>query len=328
MIISRTPFRCSFFGGATDYPEYFNRHGGATLSATIDKYCYLSVHRLTPFFKHRFRASYRETEFVMQPAEFKHPLIRECLLLLNIQEGLEISHVADLPGRTGLGSSSSFTVGLLNALHAIRKEHPSKEQLASEAITVERTRVGDTGGWQDQYAAAYGGLMRVDYRADGIHVSHPDIPFDHIQQLQDRLLMFYLGVEAAGERIAADQRKRIEHNTVALTRMKTMVDEAEDLLRNGQDLDFFGDLLNEAWQIKRGLSSGISNIEIDKAYETARSAGARGGKLLGAGGRGFLLTFVPPNAQAAVRNALHPLPEVSFSFSYNGSQIIFVSDES
>ncbi len=323
MIISRTPFRVSFFGGGTDFPEFYSEHGGAVLLTAIDKYCYISLHRLSPFFKYKFRASYARTELVQAPSEFQHPLIRECLLDLNVQEGLEITHISDLPGRTGLGTSSSFTVGLLNALHAFRNESVSAEQLAREAIRVERERVGDVGGHQDQYAAAYGGLLRLDFSGDRqVAVKRLPVSGDRVAQLKRRLLLFYTGVEQAAGEILSEQKKRVGQNKQALMEMLQLVGEAERILTGG-NLAGFGDALHEAWQLKKGLSKGITNDAINQAYEAARSAGARGGKLLGAGGRGFLLLYAEPDAQPEVIRKLQALRPVPFSFSDQGSQIIF-----
>ncbi|RKX30849.1 MAG: kinase [Verrucomicrobia bacterium] len=326
MIISRTPFRISFFGGGTDFPDFYRRHGGAVLLATMDKYCYLSVHELSPFFRYRFRASYARTELVNDPGDFQHPLIRECLLMLGIETGVEIVHIADLPGRTGLGTSSSFTVGLLNSLHRFRGESVGPEQLAREAIVVERERVGDAGGHQDQYAAAFGGFLRIDFHRDGrVAVRPAPVAHDTTAELAERLLLFYLGTEQSAQDILRRQTASVSRNEETLRRMLQMVDTAEGLLRRG-DLDGFGDLLHETWTAKKGLAAGITNPAIDEAYEEARAAGARGGKILGAGGRGFLLLYARPEDRERVRSRLNRLLEVDFSFSYSGSRIIFNTD--
>lgn len=328
MIIARTPFRISFFGGGTDFPDFFRQHGGAVLSGTINKYCYISVHHLTPFFKHRFRASYSRTESVLKPEEFQHPLIREALLMLNQQDGVEISHVADLPGQTGLGSSSAFTVGLLNALYAFRDQRTTPEELARRAIEVERERVGDAGGWQDQYEAAYGGFRRIHFKTDGlVQVQSIGINAPRLHELEEHLLLFFMGTESSAEHILREQKSRTTANTSTLLNMLAMVDEAERTLTSGEDLAEFGHLLDESWRLKRSLSSGVSNLMIDQAYDAARHAGAAGGKLLGAGGRGFLCIFAAPSKQSAVRAALKDLNEVDFRFSTEGSRIIFRSDE-
>jgi D-glycero-alpha-D-manno-heptose-7-phosphate kinase len=328
MIISRTPFRASFFGGGTDFPEYYTRYSGATLLTTIDKYAYISLHKLSPFFRHRYIGHYAKTEHVIAPSEFSHPLIRECLLYLNIEEGLEISHVADLPGRTGLGSSSSFTVGLLHALHTYRGEVATRGDLAREAIAVERDRVDDPGGHQDQFAAAFGGLIRLDFRGDAeVSVKELMISPERRTLLENHLVLFYTGVEGSAQEILEEQRENTKRNLETLHRMAAMVDEAEEILCSDTDLLAFGDLLHESWQLKKGLSSGITNPLIDNAYEKARKVGARGGKLLGAGGRGFLLLFATPERHEAIRHLFPSFQQVRFCFSREGSQIIFEAPE-
>lgn len=324
MIISRTPFRISFFGGGSDFPEYFRNHHGVTLSTTIDKYCYISLHYLSPFFKFKYRASYARTETVLAAEDFQHPLIRECLKYLPVTRGLEISHVADLPGRTGLGTSSSFTVGLLNALHQIRHDHGiSPDKLAAEAINVERELVGDIGGHQDQYAAAHGGFLRIDYSGLKATVRRLAIPAPRLAQFKRHLQLFFMGTERASGAILRDQRKRTALNVPALERMAEMADHAQSILERGDNLMEFGKLLNEAWRLKKSLANGISTDSVDEVYASALAAGAIGGKLLGAGGSGFILLFVPPRKQPLVRQALKKLQEVAFAFSNHGSRIIF-----
>ena len=328
MIISRTPFRISFFGGGTDFPGFFRQEGGAVLAATIDQYCYLSVHRLAPLFKHRFRASYSRTESVLAPEEFQHPLIRETLRLLDQREGIEIAHTADLPGQTGLGSSSAFTVGLLNAVQAFNGHLRTPAELARQAIEIERARVGDAGGWQDQYEAAYGGFRRFDFAPDdSVRVRAVALSAARRHALEQSLMLFYMGSESSAAAVLREQERRADENQAALRTLRRMVDQAEELLTGARPLADFGDLLHEAWQLKRSLSAGISTPAIDQAYETARAAGARGGKLLGAGGRGFLCLYAEPEKQAAVRAALRDLAEVRFRFGSEGSRIIFKSPE-
>lgn len=328
MIISRTPFRISFFGGGTDFLQFYREHGGSVLATSIDKYAYLSVHRLSPFFKHRFRASYAQTESVVNPTEFQHPLIRECLLYLRIREGMEISHVSDLPGRTGLGTSSSFTVGLLHALHEFRGDEVNAEELAREAIIVERERVGDSGGHQDQYTAAYGGFIRIDFSGDQlVEVTPLKISPERLDALQERLVLFFLGTEMSAESILQEQIRHVSHNTRALAEMHAFVDQAESIICSNQDLCQWGALLHESWERKKSLAKGISNSDVDQAYDAARNVGALGGKVLGAGGRGFLLVYAEPEHQAAIQSALNPLRPVPFRFSPSGSQIIFKSSE-
>ena len=305
MIISRTPFRISLFGGGTDFPLFFREHGGAVISGTMNQYCYLSIHRLAPLFKHRYRASYSRTESVLHPREFQHPLIRETLLMFEPQEGLEIAHVADLPGRTGLGSSSSFTVGLLNALHAFHKRPTTPEELARQAIEIERERVGDAGGWQDQYAAAFGGFRRIDFHRDGTVHSRPlPLPASRLRELEDSLMLFYMGTDTSATEILQEQNRRHADNQTALLTTLQLVNQAEAILLGHSPLADLGELLHDAWMLKRSFASGISNPAIDTAYEAARQAGAIGGKLLGAGGRGFICLFVATDRQPAVRQAL------------------------
>ena len=231
MIISQTPFRVSFFGGGTDFPEFYHEHGGSTLLTTINQYCYISIHRISKFFQFRFRASYAKTELVQNPSEFNHPLIRECLLSLNINDGLEITHASDLPGRTGLGTSSAFTVGLLNALHTLKGDRVTAEDLAREAIHIERERVGDAGGRQDQYAAAYSGFVRLDFRKDGhVDVHRLTVSSQREAELEKHLLMFYTGEEKKAGKILRKQKQRTKQNEKALIEMCKIVGEAERLI--------------------------------------------------------------------------------------------------
>jgi D-glycero-alpha-D-manno-heptose-7-phosphate kinase len=294
------------------------------LLTTINKYCYISLHALSPFFKHKFRASYAKTESVIEPSEFEHPLIRETLLQLNVQQGLEISHVADLPGRTGLGSSSSFTVGLLHALHVFQGQPVTPEDLAREAILIERERIGDSGGHQDQYAAAYGGLIRLDFSANRkVLVRHLALSTSRLTELEDHMMLFYTGLEQSAEEILHEQQQRTKTNTISLLQMKEMVGDAESILTGQQPLKEFGQLLHESWRLKKGLSSGISNAAIDEAYKAAQRSGAWGGKLLGAGGRGFLLLLAPPECHSRIRTSLSTLQEVTIACCATGSEIIF-----
>lgn len=325
MIITRTPFRVSFFGGGTDFPDFYRAHGGAVLSTAIDQYCYLSLHRLAPYFPHRFRASYSRTESVQSPADFRHPLVRECLLHLSFDDSVEISHVADLPGRSGLASSSAFTVGLLHALAAFRGDSPSPSWLAENAIAVERTRVGDPGGRQDQYAVAFGGFNRISFSLSGaVSVRPVRASADTLSALEASLLLLFLNADASSTAILGAQIARTADNTPDLLHMLSLVDDAESALSRG-DLSSFGALLHETWLRKRRLAPGISNPFIDDAYAAARSAGALGGKLLGAGGRGFLCLFVPPDRRPAVLSRLSNLRPVPFRFSPSGSSVVFSS---
>lgn len=323
MIISRTPFRISFFGGGTDYPAWYRERGGAVISTTINKYCYITVRYLPPFFDHKSRVVWSHVEAVKDVSEIQHPAVREALLFLDLHDGIEIHHDGDLPARTGLGSSSSFTVGLLNALYALRGTMKSKRQLALDAIHIEQERLRENVGAQDQLSAAFGGFNRIDFRQDGeFRVSPVILPRDRSAQLQDHLMLFFTGFSRTASEIVEEQLRTMSDKTKELSAMHQMVDHAEALLTRG-DLTEFGELLHETWQLKRSLTNRISTAEIDTIYDTARRAGATGGKLLGAGGGGFMLFFVRPELQPKVRAALKHLLHVPFTFDTSGSQVIF-----
>jgi D-glycero-alpha-D-manno-heptose-7-phosphate kinase len=324
MIICRTPFRISFFGGGTDYPGWYRTHGGAVLAATIDKYCYLTCRYLPPFFEHSLRIVYRKIETCATLEEISHPAVREALRFLKIERGIELHHDGDLPARSGMGSSSAFTVGLLHALHALRGEMPTKRQLAKEGIFIEQEVLQETVGSQDQVMAAYGGLRHVKFRADGeISVNPLILPPERTAELKAHLMLFYTGIARTAADVARSYVVGIESRSRQLRIMKELVEESIDVLASGMDINAFGDLLHEAWQAKRSLSARVSNSEVDELYGRARSAGAAGGKLTGAGGGGFLLLFVPPERQAAVFEALGGQLHVPFAFESAGSQIIF-----
>ncbi len=324
MIISRTPFRMSFFGGGTDYNGWFNENKGAVLATTIDKYCYISCRYLPPFFEHKSRIIYSKMEHVNKSIdEIDHPSVREVLRFLNIHEGVEIHHDGDLPARTGLGSSSSFTVGLLNSLYALKGQMVTKEQLAKESIHVEQDIIKENVGCQDQTLAAYGGFNLIEFGGTNhLRVQPLTISFEKINLLQDHLMLFFTGFSRTASQIAAHQIKNIPNKKKELTRMYEMVYEAIEIL-NGRNITKFGRLLDESWKLKRTLSDKISTDNIDDLYEAATRAGAMGGKLLGAGGGGFVLFFVEPGKQAKVRAALKDLLEVPIKFENLGSQIIF-----
>jgi D-glycero-alpha-D-manno-heptose-7-phosphate kinase len=324
MIICRTPFRISFFGGGTDYPGWYRQHGGAVLAATIDKYCYLTCRHLPPFFEHRIRVVYRKIENCTTIDEISHPAVRETLRYLHIDRGVELHHDGDLPARSGMGSSSAFTVGLLHALHALRGEMPTKNQLAREGIYLEQEVLQETVGSQDQVMAAYGGLRHVTFPPEGEILANPLIlPSERVTELKAHLMLFYTGITRTAADVARSYVVGIETRRRQLRLMKELVDESIDVLASGMDIRAFGDLLHEAWQAKRSLSAQVSNGEVDELYERARAAGALGGKLTGAGGGGFLLLFVPPEQQAAVLGALDGSIHVPFQFESAGSQIIF-----
>lgn len=328
MIISRTPFRVSFFGGGTDYSQWIEEHGGSILATTIDKYVYLSCRYLPPFFKHKFRAIYSKIENTQSISEISHPAIREVLNFLQVKRGLEVHHDGDLPARSGMGSSSSFTVGLLHAVHALQGVMPKKEELARDAITVEQDLIGETVGSQDQVMSAYGGLNHVLFhRGGGFSVQPITISNDRITELNDHLMLFYTGILRTASDIAESYIGDIGNKRRQLRVMKDLVEEGISVLCRRGDLNAFGELLHESWQAKKTLGAKISNCEIDEIYDAARSAGAIGGKLMGAGGGGFMLLFVPPEQQPSVRERLSDLIYVPFKFERSGSQIIFFDHE-
>lgn len=328
MIISRTPFRISFFGGGTDYPGFYNEHGGCTLSTSINQYCYVLIHPISHCFKYNFKASYAKTETTDKVSEFRHPLIRETLLYMEITDGLEVDHVSDLPGRTGLGSSSSFTVALLNALYCIKGEKASALKLADTAIHIERDLVGDPGGHQDQFAAAFGGLNRIDYTRNNIQVAKLNLSNGRLEDLQNHLMLFYLGLARSSNPILKDQEQRTDKNLQALLAMKEIADQACNILTSDQDLKAFGKLLNETWKLKKSLSARISNPTVDQAYSAALKAGAWGGKLLGAGGGGFLMFLAEPGNHPKIVKALSELHQVPVAFESVGATILYSTEDS
>jgi len=328
MIISRTPFRISFFGGGTDYPAWYSKHGGAVLAATINKYCYLTCRYLPPFFEHRIRVVYSKIENCQTPDEIKHPSVREVLRFLAIDRGVEIHHDGDLPARSGMGSSSAFTVGLLHALYALKGVMPGKYQLAKESIYIEQECLKETVGSQDQVLAAYGGFNHVTFLPNGEFSVRPiTVAPGRLRELNSHLMLFYTGIQRTASNIAESYVNGIEDRRRQLRIMKDLVEESISILNSGMDLIGFGELLHEAWQAKRSLSASVSNPTVDELYSQAIAAGAIGGKLTGAGGGGFLLLFVPPENQRRVRERLNKLLHVPFEFEFSGSQIIFFDPE-
>jgi len=328
MIISRTPFRISFFGGGTDYPAWYRDHGGTVLGATIDKYCYLTCRYLPPFFKHRIRVVYSQIENCQMVDEIAHPAVREVLRYLQIDRGVEIHHDGDLPARSGMGSSSAFTVGLLHALYALKGQMPTKRQLAAESIQIEQEMIKETVGSQDQVLAAYGGLNHVSFLENGeISVRPVTIAAKRMRELNAHLMLFYTGIKRTASTIADTFVNDIGSRRRQLRIMKDLVDESLAVLNSRQDLTAFGELLHEAWQAKRSLSPSVSNSDVDDCLQLAISAGAIGGKLAGAGGGGFMLLFVPPERQDAVRASLNKLIHVPFRFEFAGSQVLFADTE-
>jgi D-glycero-alpha-D-manno-heptose-7-phosphate kinase len=324
MVITSTPLRISFFGGGTDYPVWYREFGGSVLSTTIDKNCYITCRRLPPFFEYHSRISYSTVENVDNNDAIKHPSVRACLQYLGIEEGVEIHHVADLPARTGLGTSSAFTVGLLHALHALNGEMRDKRALASEAIHVEQDLLEEAVGAQDQVSVAHGGFNRINFHQNGsIDVKRMLVSQERFIELEQHLALYFTGFSRTASEIAQEQLRVTPHRKEELNIMLQLVDEAEAIVNDPtRPLFEFGRLLHESWQIKRTLTNKISNANIDAIYEAGLSAGAVGGKLLGAGGGGFMLFFVPPERRLALRARLKNLLCVPFSFSSKGSDVV------
>ena len=324
MIITRTPFRISFFGGGTDYPGWFRRHGGAVLSTTIDKYCYISCRFLPPFFEHRHRIVYSKIENVRDIRDIEHPAVRAVLDWMRWERGLEVHHDGDLPARSGLGSSSSFTVGLIHALNALLGRYVSKDELANHAIHVEQEVIREAVGSQDQVSAAFGGFNRVSFRRDGAFEVTPVIlPRERLAELQRHLMLCFTGLSRYASEVAKSTIDNLAAREAELGRMAEMVDEAIRILAApSTPIAEFGRLLDESWRHKRRLSEKVSTAQVDELYEAARAAGAIGGKLMGAGGGGFMLLFVAPEHQAKVRARLARLVHVPFEFEADGSRVV------
>ena len=324
MIITKTPFRISFFGGGTDYPPWYREHGGAVISTTIDKYCWITCRALPPFFEHRSRIIYSRIENVKQIDEIEHPSARECIRFMGIKEGVEIHHDGDLPARTGLGSSSSFTVGLLHAMYAHLGKMITKRQLAIEAIRVEQDILRENVGSQDQVSVAFGGLNHITFSKDGNFSVDPIITSpERKMAIEDSLMLFYTGISRIASDVAAEQLKNMPDKRKELHEIRQMVDEGAKILSGSSDLVEFGRLLHAGWMLKKSLSNRISTPEIDSVYENARRAGAVGGKLLGAGGGGFFVLFVEPHNRKRVKEALKNYLHVPFRFENLGSQVVY-----
>ena len=324
MIISRTPFRISFFGGGTDYPKWFEQHGGAVLGTAIDKYCYISVRNLPPFFEHKYRIVYSKIENTIDIKDIEHPAVRAVLQWMEIDGGLEIHHDGDLPARSGLGSSSSFTVGMINSLRALQGLYSENKDLARKAIHVEQNVIGEHVGSQDQVFAAMGGLNKITFHRDGDFSVTPIIlPVQRKKMFNDHLMLFFTGFSRFASDIAKTKIDNFSKRETELKHMQSMVDDAISILADdGKPIDDFGKLLNETWQYKKKLSNSVSSPQIDEMYEAAMDAGALGGKILGAGGGGFLLVFARPEHQQAIRERLKKLVHVPFSFENEGTKIV------
>jgi len=327
MIITKTPFRMSFFGGGTDMESFFKENGGSVLSTTFDKYCYVNVRHLPRFFDYSTELSYSKTERVTNIDDIEHPAIRNAMKMLDMHE-IRLTYEADLPARSGLGTSSSFAVGMLNAFYALKGKYASKKQLADEAIYLERVLCNEAGGWQDQIAASFGGFNRIDFNADGYTVHPVIISPQRKQQLNNNLMMFFTGFTRFSSEIQKANKLDDESKTKQLKQMLTLVDEAESILTDhSKDLDDFGRLLDVTWKLKRQTGKSVSTSNIDNLYDKGISAGALGGKLLGAGGGGFLVFYVTPEKQAAVKEAMEDLLYIPFKFEDSGTQVIYYGPE-
>jgi D-glycero-alpha-D-manno-heptose-7-phosphate kinase len=324
MIITRTPFRISFFGGGTDYPGWYREHGGAVLATTIDKYCYITCRRLPPFFEHKHRIVYSHIENVQHNDEIKHPSVRAVFNWDKVVDGLEVHHDGDLPARSGLGSSSAFTVGLIHALRGLRGQMIGKNALAKEAIHIEQNLIGENVGSQDQVSVAYGGFNRIDFhRDDSFDVSPIILPAHRKSELHGHLMLCFTGFSRIADEIAKSKIDNLKNRETELHRMREMVDEAIAILGDSKiDIREFGELLDLGWKYKRSLSERVSTPEIDRIYAAAMGAGAIGGKILGAGGGGFMLLFAAPEKHAAIRERLKDLVHVSFKFDDAGSRVV------
>jgi len=329
MIITRTPLRISFFGGGTDYPIWYREHGGAVLATTINKCCYITCRRLPPFFEYHSRVSYSKVENVPSNNAIEHPSVRGCLQYLGIDAGVEIHHVADLPARTGLGTSSAFTVGLLLGLYGLKDQMRDKHALAADAILVEQHLLKEAVGSQDQVSAAYGGFNRINFHQnDTIEVNPVVTPRSRLTELEQYLALYFTGFSRTASEVAKEQIKVTPHRKHELNIMLQMVNEAEAIITNpSSPLEEFGRLLHDSWKVKRTLTHNISNANIDEIYEAGRSAGALGGKLLGAGGGGFMMFFVPPERREALRTRLKKLLCIPFRFSNRGSHVVVYEPE-
>jgi len=325
MIISRTPFRISFFGGGSDFPGHYKQYGGAVLSTAIDKYCYITLRHLPPFFNHKHRIVYSHIENVNSIDKIKHPAVKAIYNQYKITDGLELHHDGDLPARSGLGSSSSFAVGLINAINALNGRRVSKRFLAQEAINIEQSVLGENVGCQDQIAVAHGGLNQIEFLKTGDYEVNPIICEPHrIRELENHLMLFFTGVSRFSSEIQVAQMENMNKSVDVLLEMQNQVNSAIDILTSiTKPISDFGHLLDSAWRLKKKLSSSVSTESIDRIYQLAKEAGAIGGKILGAGGGGFMLFFVEPQKQLAVKTTLDNLIQVPIKFEKMGSQIIY-----
>lgn len=327
MIITKTPFRMSFFGGGTDIESYFRNNKGAVISTTFDKYCYVNVRHLPRFFDYSTELSYSKIERVSDVKDIIHPAIRNAMLMLDMHE-IRLTYEADLPARSGLGTSSSFAVGMLNAFYALKGKYVDKKTLANEAIYLERVLCAEDGGWQDQIAAAYGGFNRINFEDGEYEVTPIIISPDRKQRLNDNLMMFFTGFTRFSSDLQKANNITDKSKHVQLSEIYTLVDEAEKILTNRNiHLDEFGYLLDHTWKLKRQMGSAISTNSIDALYQKGIDAGALGGKLLGAGGGGFLVFYVQPDKRDSVMSAMKDLMHIPFSFENSGTRVIHYTPE-
>lgn len=328
MIITRTPFRMSFFGGGTDMKDFFTEHGGAVISTTFDKYCYVIVRHLPRFFDYSTELSYSKIERVTSIDDIEHPAIRNAMKMLDMHE-LRLTYEADLPARSGLGTSSSFAVGMLNAFYALKGKYADKKKLADDAIYLERVLCNEAGGWQDQIAASFGGFNRINFNKDGTYDVYPLIIHpDRKKQLDDNLLMFFTGFTRFSSDMQKANAKGYHDKTKQLLEMLDLVDQAQEILTDkNSDLDDFGRLLDHTWKLKRQTGGAITTSSIDALYQRGIDAGALGGKLLGAGGGGFLVFYVQPEKKQAVKEAMKDLLYVPFHFEDGGTRVIHYTPE-
>ncbi|MEO6053755.1 MAG: kinase [Chthoniobacterales bacterium] len=326
MVISRTPYRISLLGGGTDYPDWYSQHGGAVLAASINRYCYLTCRYLPPFFEHRFRIVYSVTEDCREISDISHPVVKAALETFAFDNGLEIHHDGDLPAHSGIGSSSSFTVGILHALFALKGQMVSKYELARLAIQIEQKQLRENVGCQDQIMAAYGGFNHIEFQKSGEFLIHP-LTLPDYEAVSSHCLLIFTGIRRLSSDIAATYVHNFDARIEQMTRVQKSVNEGKELLLSGGRMREFGELVHETWLAKKSLSSAVSRPEIDEIYDAARQAGAVGGKILGSGGGGFMLLIVPPERQKAVRERLRHLICVPLSFENAGSQIIFYEPE-
>ena len=327
MIITKTPFRMSFFGGGTDIPDFFMKHGGSVISTTFDKYVYITIRHLPRFFTYSTEFIYSKTERVTCIDDIEHPLVKNAMKMMDMHE-LHIAYDADLPARSGLGTSSTFAVGLINAFNCLKGKYLSKQQLAEKAIYLERTLCNEAGGWQDQIAAAVGGFNRIDFDSDGFHVNPIIISSDRKAKLNDNLMLYFSGFTRFSADIQKEAKKSMKNNVNSLIEIKNIVDEAQDILTNtSRDLDDFGRLLDKTWRLKRKTSENITTDLIDNIYNQGLKEGALGGKLLGAGGGGFMLFYVQPEKQEHFSKAMSNYMRVPFHFENSGTSVIYYSPE-